>query len=450
MSEIKRTTKIEVNPNLKVNLTSENFSVRVSGWEQDFAELNVEMEYKQNGEQEIKLEEIIVIDYLEEENILNITISDPKNTENVKISKARIDLQIPHVSTLKAKMENGSIKLTNLSGEQECKAENGSIKLDTMNGKLDCTSENGAVVLDSCRAEITVETENGSVKAADCEGKMILKTENGAVKLKRCTGTLDADTENGMVRIIEAGFSKAVIHSENGSIFYDFQDLEKGQFDFQNDNGRIQLVIPDNLEYEIKARNKMGKFNVSLPGDYERKQTDDKHILELAKGSGNVKINVQNEFGSINLLNQAGKSFDFDSEKFSQIFDTIIDKIPDDIEIDTDKIRAKLEKAKKKMKNIRMPDLHKIQMHIDKAMNDVNKEIKNIKLDINFDDLKEKADEAISNVLNVVKDKFSSNEMTEDETQESNRRSRLKILQLLQDGKINAEEAEKLFKAMEE
>ncbi|MDO9576687.1 MAG: DUF4097 family beta strand repeat-containing protein [Candidatus Cloacimonadales bacterium] len=445
MAEIKRTTKIEVKPNLKVNLTSENFSVRVSGWEQDFAELNVEMEYKQIGEQEIKLEEIIVIDHQEEENILNITISDPKD---MRISKARIDLNIPHVSTIQAKMENGSIKVNNLSGEQKLETENGSIKLDTMNGKLDCSSENGAVMLDSCQADITLGTENGSVKAADCDGKMILKTENGAVKLKRCTGTLEAETENGMVRIIEAGFSKVVIHSDNGSIFYDFQVLEKGQFDFQNDNGRIQLVIPDDLEYEIKARNKMGKFNVSLPGDYERKQTDDKHILELSKGSGNVKINVQNEFGSINLLNQAGKSFDFDSEKFTRIFDTIIDKIPDDI--DTDKIRAKLERAKEKMKHIRMPDPHKIQMHIDRAMNDVNKEIKNIKLDINFDDLKEKADEAVSNVMNAVKNKFSSNEMTEDETQESNRRSRLKILQLLQDGKINAEEAEKLLKAMEE
>jgi SHOCT-like domain len=446
MAEIKRTTKIEVKPNLKVNISSENFSVRVTGWEEEIVELNTEMEFKQHGETEITLEEIIEIDYRENENTLNLTINDQ---DKVRISKARIDLKIPHVSQIKAEMENGTIKVNNLHGEQTFKTENGSIKLDNMNGKLACSSENGAVILNSCRADIIVETENGSLKAVDCEGKMTLKTENGAVKLKRCAGMLESETENGSVRIMEGGFSKAVINSDNGNIFYEFLPMEKGQFDFINDNGRIQLAIPESLEYEIKAKNKIGKFRINLPGDYERKHTDDKHILELSKGSGNVKINVQNEYGSIQLGNFEGRKFDFDADKITHIFDSVMDRIPDDIEIDTEKIKATLDKAKEKMKHIRMPDSHKIQKQIDKAMNDVNKEMKNIKMDIQFDDIMEKADEAISKAVDVVKEKFSNEDMTQEENHESNRRGRLKILQLLQDGKINAEEAEDLLKAMD-
>ncbi|MFC1898245.1 hypothetical protein ACFLYJ_01610 [Candidatus Cloacimonadota bacterium] len=445
MAEIKQTTKIEVKPNLTVNLSSENFSVRVTGWEEEHVEIHSEFEYKQSDENDIILEDIINIENEENENILNIAINSP---ENVRFSKSRIEVKLPHVSTLNAEMENGAIKVLNMQGNQKFKTENGSIKLDTMNGKLECNSENGSVVFNSCNADILVETENGSIKAVDCEGKLNLTTENGAVKLKRCLGTLESETENGTIRIIEAGFDKATINTENGSIFYDFQVLEKGQFDFQNVNGKIHLNIPDDLEYEIKARNKMGRFHISLPGDYERKQTDDKHILELTKGSGNVKITAKNELGSINLLNQAGKQFDFDTEKISHIFDNVIDRLPEDIEIDTEKIKAKLERAKEKLKNVKLPDLPKLQIQIDKAMNDVNKEMKNIKMDIRLDDIMEKADEAISKAVNVVKDKFSSSEMTEDETQEVNKRSKRKILEMLQDGKITVDEAEELIKAM--
>lgn len=447
MPELKQTTNIAVQPNLQLNLTSENFSVRISGWEEEKVEISTDIEYQKLNDTELLPDEIIKIDHKEAENSLQIDLIAPPD---LRIFRARFEMKIPHLSQIAANLENGSLKVNNLHGKQKLQTENGSIKLERMNGELNCLTENGSVLLDTCNAAIRVETENGAVKAAECEGNLILKTENGALKLKRCAGSLEAETDNGMIRIIEAGFGKSMITSGNGSIFYEFLPLEKGQFAFKNANGRIQLAIPDNLDYEIKARNKLGSFRISLPGEYERKQTGDRHILELLKGSGNVKIDVQNEFGSINLLNQTGKSFDFDADKIGEIFDGVLESIPDDLEIDTEKIREKLEKAKEKMKNIKLPDPHKIQMQIEKAMDDVGREIRKVKFDLNLDDMKEKAGEAISDVLNAVKDKFSSEEMTENERQESNRRSRLKILQLLQDGKITAEEAEKLLNAMEE
>ena len=215
MPDTKQTTKIEVKPNPKLFLTSDNYSVKVSGWEEEIVEIFTELEYK--GEQELIMEEFIKIDSQEDDNIVNISINTP---EGIRINRSRIHMKVPHTSQVQAEMENGSLRVNNLTGEQKFKAENGAIKLNTMNGTLDCESENGSVVFESCHAEINAQTENGSVKAVDCAGKMILKTENGALKLKRCMGELNAETQNGVVRLIEAGFTKATINSGNGGVYY--------------------------------------------------------------------------------------------------------------------------------------------------------------------------------------------------------------------------------------
>ncbi len=445
---MKQTKKIEVQPNLTLQVTSENIPVFLRGREEQTVELSLEMESSQAAENELTIDDIVTIDYQEEQNILHIKVSDPRKLHNYR---ARIDLEIPRLCTMQVHATNGCIKANDLEGEENFTTENGSIKLNSIQGKIKCQTENGSVVQENCRAEVTIETENGSVKSNDCEGAMNVSTENGSLKLKHCSGTLNAKTENGTTRIIDAGFSQAIITTQNGGIYYEFTSLEKGQFNFENDNGRIQLVIPDDLDYNIKARNKMGKFYVSLPGEYERKQTGDNHVLELLKGSGSVKINAQNEFGSINLVNQmGGKSFEVNLEKLDQVFDNIFDKIPEQANINIDKIKDKLEQTKEKIKHLKMPDTEKIQKNIDKAMNEMNKELKKIEFNIDIEAIKEKADEAFSSVVNVVKDKFVSSEMNENEKQEVNERSRKKILQMLQEGKITVDEAEQLLKAMEE
>lgn len=446
MSVMNTTTKIDVKPDPMINLETENFAVKIIGWEENLVQMDFDLEYNsKNGE--LTIDEVMEINSNEEENSVTIKTKETK----IHFSKrARIKLHVPQMCKLNTKTENGSFKLLDIQGDHKLQSENGSLKMENIKGKIDCQSENGSIILEACNGEFSLITENGSVRAADCEGPFKIQTENGSVKLKKCSGNLTSETENGTVRILRSDFDKAEIKAMNGGIMYEFLPVEKGQFSFKNNNGKIQLLIPEDLEYNIKAMNKMGRFHVSLPGNYERIQNGNKHQLELNKGAGSVKIVAQNHFGSINLLNQSGKKFDFDAEDFTKIFDTVIDRIPEDIEIDTEKIKAKLEKAKEKIKNIKLPNPEKIQLQIDKAMKDVNKEIRKVKIDLNLDDLKEKANEAITTVVSTVKEKLKDEELSDSEKLEANKRSKRKILEMLQEGKITVDEAERLIKAMEE
>ena len=61
----------------------------------------------------------------------------------------------------------------------------------------------------------------------------------------------------------------------------------------------------------------------------------------------------------------------------------------------------------------------------------------------------EKINEGISKVVQEVHERVKDRELTDNERTKVDERSRLKILQMLADGKITADEAEKLITAME-
>ena len=445
MERIEKTYEIETNKNLLVDFTSENMGLKVIGWEQEGSEFHVKLDFEKTSDKEIGIDDFIKSDYDSKTNKIKIDVFEP---EDIKMINSYLELKVPHITQLNAELENGGISIENLHGVQTVSTENGGIKMDHVNGDIECQAENGAILLQFCNGNENITSENGSVKLKNCDGSIKIKSENGVLKSVNCKGTLDYTGENGMIRITEALFSKVTIQTENGGIYYEFLPLEKGQFKISNKNGKIQLVIPDEIPYKIDARNKLGRFHVGLEGDYERREEGGEQVLEMTKGSGNVQIKVNNKQGSINFVNQPLKSRHFDFSSLGSIMDKAMDHIPD--ELDKEKIRKKMEKAKKKLKNIKIPDMEEINKHVSKAMEDVNKELKNLKVNVSADDFTEMADEKISGVVNTIHEKFVGEDLTEKQKNTIDERSRLKILQMLQEGKITAEEAEKLISTMEE
>ena len=126
-----------------------------------------------------------------------------------------------------------------------------------------------------------------------------------------------------------------------------------------------------------------------------------------------------------------------------------MENIPDEY-FDKEKIIKKIEKAKKKIKNIKMPDMKHIMAEV---MTEVKDDIKNVYATVSSEEFKEKAEqkinEGISKVMEKVQEKVKEQPLTEQERDEVNERSRLKILQMLQGGKITADEADRLIEAME-
>ncbi len=462
MNTIEKTLRFETKKNLKVLFQSENIGIQIIGRGENTTDFHVRFEYKNPFGKDIKFEDLVSVDYDSKKNTLKIQIND---LENVQYVNSKLELFVPYVTEINAKSENGNVSIQNLYGIQTINTENGPINLEHTNGKFICKSENGPIKILNSNGDAEIECENSSIVMRGCDGKLEIDGENGPVKLVNCKGSLELDIENGSSRVLGADFENANIKIENGSIYYEFNPIKEGKFKLENENGKIHLVIPDGIPYHILAKNERGGFHVGLEGNYDRRKEGNMQILEMVKESGNVEISATNKNGSIRFVKNPSQTFGeslssiklgIDLSSISDSLDKILDNIPE--EFNKEKIRKKIGKAKEKIRKIKVniPDVGDI---VQDAMKGIQEEISVIFTDEKKDQSKgnkkyeeaaEKVNRKINKVMTKIKTAFETFDPSEKQAENVDETSRLKILQMLQDAKITADEAERLIKAMEE
>ncbi|MCD4817920.1 MAG: hypothetical protein K8S23_04450 [Candidatus Cloacimonetes bacterium] len=452
MRTFEKAFQAETKENLTVIYHSENIGIRIFG-EKDTEHSELKMKFRIKEDVE-NIEEFLKINFDEAKNVLNIDFADFE--DEFEIRRAEVSLQVPYKTKVLGQSENGSFSIQNLSGKQNIETENGAIKLTDIIGNIQIKTENGAVILDNIEGDETIQAENGSIKLKRNMGKIKVRTENSSIKIFECGNELDLEFDNGTARVLKSLFEKATIKNENGGIYYEFTQIEQGDFKFENENGKIQLVVPEGIPYDITAKNLYGSFHVGLKGNYEKFKEDGQHCIHLVHDSGNVKIHAENENGSIRLVENLQKnhsySYNFDFNGFSDKMDNILDKIPD--EAKKIKVKKKLKKLENKLGNFNfhanIPDFGHI---IEEAMEGVPEEIENQLKNIDFSKFGKKQSKKLRKKIHIVTDKIQDSlenqKLNDEEREVVDERSRKKIFELLEQGKINADEAERLIRAME-
>jgi len=211
--------------------------------------------------------------------------------------------------------------------------------------------------------------------------------------------------------------------------------------------GGIHLIIPDEIPYKIAAKNKLGKFYIGLKGNYDGLEKGhnigDKKKLNMVRGAGTVKIVAENEYGTIRLVDTAKSKKTFDFSFVSDIMDKSLKNVPEEY---SESVKKGLESAREAIKNIEIPDVSVIMTEVQDKMKGVMEKFSSSEFK---EQTEEKINEGISKVVQEVHERVKDRDLTKSERTKIDERSRLKILQMLADGKITADEAEKLITAME-
>jgi len=442
MKQLKLNYEYEVKEELNLDFASENYGVDISGSEGKKASIEISAKVEQEDWVDDDLSKIVNCEYDKKQNLLII-----KTNEEFDVKNIRIDVHIPRKAIVNAKTENAHISISDLIGSHKIQNENGPIFITDNLGDLKITSENGPIKITKNIGDIILTFENGPLSIKNSSGKIKIITENSPIKFGNCKGELILNSENSSIKILAAGFDSTSINNQNGSIYYEFKDVEKGKFNFKNQMGGIHLVIPENIPYKIAAKNKLGKFYVGLKGDYdginEGLNIGDEKNLNMVKGPGTVKIMAENEYGTIRLVDTAKSKTTFDLSFVGDIIDKSLKNVPGEY---SETVKKGMEKARDTMKNIEIPDVSEI-------MTEVQDKIKHVMNKFSSSDFKEqteeKINEGISKVVQEVHERVKDRDLTDNEQYKVDERSRLKILQMLADGKITADEAEKLITAME-
>ena len=452
MNNLEKTLRFNTRTDLVVQVESENLGIAVIGGEEEETELSIKVDFVSNAPEEITLESILETTFDEEKNTLHIALHDMEKT-NEAVWKCR--LKVPYVTEVRGSTENGSISLKNLHGIQELRSENGPLKVEAIEGTLDIKAENGPVKVLDCTGTIIVKTENGPMKMKHTHGDIQLTTENGPVKLVGCEGNLNLKHENGVVRSLQSAFKNVSIVGENGGIYYEFSPILAGTIQLENDNGKITLVIPDELEFDLSATNLHGKIHIGIPDDYDQHTKDEAKIVEIVRGAAKVDITVNNQSGSIVITNKKSAiNQAIILPDISEVFSSVLQEIPDEktrdmVEVKLKKAQEKLKAAQNRFSKIQLSDVETV---VNDALEGIKTEVTTILHDVSSDTFKKKAETTInsniSKVVDAVQHVVKDRDVSPATRQKVDERSRLKILELLEAGKISADDAERLLKAM--
>jgi len=313
--------------------------------------------------------------------------------------------------------------------------------------------------------ELTLEQKNGGISVMDSKGVMHLENLNGGVKLNHCRGELQLEHKNGGIKILNAGFTAADIETVNSGIYYEFEEIEAGKFNFKNSHGKISVFVPASLEYDIKARTRRGKVMIGLDKSYEQSGDDEKEF-KLVNGSGSVKIDIESKLGGILLMDKMHHHEDLEGKVSHKIEVLLKEKIIPTLENLTKenapKIQKKINKLAEKLSNIEI-DIPDIEDKLKNIVSQISDTI-TVTIDDNAEDIEKYKDVAINkvnktwdNISDYVAKKKSDVEseinkqtgnIKKNKEEDVKERSRMKILELLEQGKITPDDAEKLLRAL--
>ncbi|MDY6914793.1 MAG: DUF4097 family beta strand repeat-containing protein, partial [Candidatus Cloacimonadota bacterium] len=298
----------------------QNMELEITSGEVDQTKLDLRWQ----AEDKMQLEDVITIEYMEDENRLKI---DEKKSN---IKDAQLKLTIPPESKVVAENTNGSTELSQVSGRHIIRSENGSIFARNIDGEIQLKNENGSISLQNSEGKFKLKSENGSLKAKAVSGELKLSNVNGASKVVQCSGKLKIKSENGVIRVLQAGCEKANISSVNAPIYFEFASIKHGKFEFKNENGKTQILVPEDLPYDIEAATKYGSLHVGIKGDYDSETEERTKKIQMTQGAGTVEIEVANKLGGITII-PSGKGFirrHIDLSFITETLDNVIEKIP--------------------------------------------------------------------------------------------------------------------------
>lgn len=307
-------TKTFANANIKnVEVSTSGGSISVSGGNP--SDTRVEVYINGNNNRQLSKDEIQQI--LNENYDMNIALDGDKLVAKAKQKERDMNwkkgisisfrVYAPKEVSTDLNTSGGSIKLSDLSGNEKFNTSGGSLKVDNITGKIDGNTSGGSISVSNAHDDINLSTSGGSIEAMNCNGNINLSTSGGSLRLEALNGTIKANTSGGSIRAnhIQGALST---HTSGGSI-----KLEKiaSSVDASTSGGSMSVDVAKLGQY-IRLSNSGGNIDLTLPkgsGLNLHLSGNKVNTVALSNFNGNVESNNVNgtlNGGGTDVVVQAG------------------------------------------------------------------------------------------------------------------------------------------------
>ncbi len=125
--------------------------------------------------------------------------------------------------------------------------------------------ETGLVTVQNFTQDVRIEAPAADVRLSRVDGRASVETLSGSVEVEHCSGRLEISTVSGSLRFRDNESRYLVAGSTSGDIFYDGDLQRGGSYEFRNNNGAIELILPANASFELNAQSSQGEVSNEFP-----------------------------------------------------------------------------------------------------------------------------------------------------------------------------------------
>jgi len=277
--------------------------------------------------------------------------------------------------------------------------------------KYNITAEtnNGIISYANLNGRLESNTRNGKIQLENLKGIIAATCANGSIESKNLDGTIDFSSANGRIFIRESAIEgDSTLKSGNGRIFLQVNPAPTGSLSIFSGNGKVKLALPEHGNFNIQIKTKGRLFN-NLEECSTRTENESTIIQ---KGEGGFNFLIQNYRGGVSIMKY-------------QDFDAKIDEGPEDFFKG-----SPFGEFFNGMFKCFEPSSHRRQKSFEDEVSNFFEKM------VNFGSKFGKMGEDISR------------EFTESTRGNKNEGEIRIVLEMLQEGRISAEEAEKLINAI--
>ncbi len=301
-----------------VNVKTSGGSIMVSGGNASDAHVEVYINANNNNE-DLSKDELTErlqnydLDVSLSGNELEVSAKAKSNFNWKKSLSISFKIYVPKEVSTNLTTSGGSIKLSNLNGEQSFGTSGGSLNVNQLNGIVKGHTSGGSINVTNSKSNIDMRTSGGSITAADCQGTISLSTSGGSLHLTNLNGTINArtsgggingdhisgelitGTSGGSINLTEMACSLETSTSA-GSTHVQMDQLGK-YIKINGSVGHIDLQIPSGKGLDLDLHGNRISTNVTTNFNGEK---DDSRMVGKLNGGG-IPVTVRTSIGGINL-----------------------------------------------------------------------------------------------------------------------------------------------------
>lgn len=125
--------------------------------------------------------------------------------------------------------------------------------------------ESGLVTVQNFTQDVRIDAPAADVRLSRVDGRARVDTLSGSVEVEHCSARLEVTSVSGSLRFRDNESRYLVAKNTSGDIFYDGDLQRGGSYEFRNNNGATELILPATASFELNAQSSQGEVTNDFP-----------------------------------------------------------------------------------------------------------------------------------------------------------------------------------------